>query len=92
MSNLTRIKKVDKIKNMGMYKKISYEFTKHLFQHRLQAKNIKINILHFMFGGQAPLWIKSNNADMYYFINYSVYPKTIARKPSRYRRSRRRHY
>ena len=77
---------------MGMYKKISYEFTKHLFQHRLQAKNIKINILHFIFGRQAPLWIKSNNNDLFYFMNYSIFPKTIARKPDRYRRSRRRRF
>jgi hypothetical protein len=77
---------------MGMYKEISNEFTKHLFQHRLQAKNIKINILHFMFGNQAPLWMNSNDTDKYYFINYSVYPKTIARRPSRYRRSYRRRF
>jgi len=74
---------------MGMYEKISYEFTKHLFQHRLQAKNIKINILHFIFGRQAPLWVNSNDDDKHYFISYSVFPRTIARKPSRYRRYRR---
>ena len=77
---------------MFQYKKITNEFIKHLFQHRKESRNIKINILHFMFGTNIPFWAKSDPYDLDSFLECIVRPKTIAYKPRRYRRSRRRYY
>jgi hypothetical protein len=80
-----------KVRNtMTLYNQAIYEFNKHLFMHRKEVSNIKINILHMMFGRRAKLWEKINDNYLYYFFADIVRVKTIKMRPGKPKRSFRR--